>query len=401
MHLPSTQDKLVDVSDSETKPSESTGGPGPQGVTAVQKGIAVGLLLLLGAGWLFLHNRPAPAPTEAPLEERALIPPNRPVESDVSPTEPSQENSTTTTQLNQGENQDSGVKVTERAEEPSDGMTIPSFDVVTINPDGQAVFAGRAEPGATVQIRVNGKTIGATTADANGEWVFIPEDSLAEGVQEIDLVSTTPSGGEAHSAKVVVAIVPEKVTLAEESMEDKASNPVAVLMTRDGQGLDQILQGKQIAEGLTAERALTLDILNYDATGQIDFSGQGLPDREIRAYINNQLIGIAKVNPDGTWQLTPEDQVQTGLYNLRIDQLDLAGNVISRLETPFSMASFERPADGEGLVVVQPGNSLWRIARRLYGQGIRYTTIFVANQEQIRDPSLIYPGQIFVVPGEG
>ena len=389
------------MSDSETKLSESTGGAEPQGVTAIQKGVAVGLLLLLGAGWLFLHNRPAPAPTEAPLEERALIPPNRPVESDVSPTEPSQENSTTTTQLNQGENQDSGVKVTERAEEPSDGMTIPSFDVVTINPDGQAVFAGRAEPGATVQIRVNGKTIGATTADANGEWVFIPEDSLAEGVQEIDLVSTTPSGGEAHSAKVVVAIVPEKVTLAEESMEDKASNPVAVLMTRDGQGLDQILQGKQIAEGLTAERALTLDILNYDATGQIDFSGQGLPDREIRAYINNQLIGIAKVNPDGTWQLTPEDQVQTGLYNLRIDQLDLAGNVISRLETPFSMASFERPAEGEGLVVVQPGNSLWRIARRLYGQGIRYTTIFVANQEQIRDPSLIYPGQIFVVPGEG
>ena len=265
----------------------------------------------------------------------------------------------------------------------------------------EAVFAGRAEPGAKVRIRVNGKTIGTTTADANGEWVFIPEDSLAEGVQEIDLVSTTPSGGEAHSAKVVVAIVPEKVTLAEESMEDNAGNPVAVLMTRDGQGLDQILQGKQIAEGLTAERALTLDILNYDATGQIDFSGQGLPDREIRAYINNQLIGIAKVNPDGTWQLTPEDQVQTGLYNLRIDQLDLAGNVISRLETPFSMASFERPAEGEGLVVVQPGNSLWRIARRLYGQGIRYTTIFVANQEQIRDPSLIYPGQIFVVPGEG
>ena len=389
------------MSDSETKLSESTGGPEPQGVTAVQKGIAVGLLLLLGAGWLFLHNRPPPAPTEAPVEERASIPPNRPVESDISPTEPNQENSTTTTQLNQNETQDSGVKVTELAEGPSDGTTIPSFDVVTINPDGHAVFAGRAEPGAKVRIRVNGKTIGTTTADANGEWVFIPEDSLAEGVQEIDLVSRTPSGGEAHSAKVVVAIVPEKVTLAEESMEDKAANPVAVLMTRDGQGLDQILQGKQIAEGLTAERALTLDILNYDARGQIDFSGQGLPDREIRAYINNQLIGIAKVNPDGTWQLTPEDQVQAGLYNLRIDQLDLAGNVISRLETPFSMASFERPAEGEGLVVVQPGNSLWRIARRLYGQGIRYTTIFVANQEQIRDPSLIYPGQIFVVPGEG
>ena len=280
-------------------------------------------------------------------------------------------------------------------------MTIPSFDVVTINPDGQAVLAGRAEPGATVRVRVNGKTLGTTTADTNGEWVFIPQDPLAEGVQEIDLVSETSSGKEVHSAKVVVVIVPEKVTLAEEGSETEPANPVAVLMARDGQGLDQILQGKQLAEGLTAERALTLDILNYDARGQIDFSGQGLPDGEIRAYINNQLIGIAKVNPDGTWQLTPKNQIQAGLYNLRIDQIDLAGNVISRLETPFSMASFERPAEGEGLVVVQPGNSLWRIARRLYGQGIRYTTIFLANQGQIRDPALIYPGQIFVVPGEG
>ena len=140
------------MSDSETKLSESTGGPGPQGVTAVQKGIAVGLLLLLGAGWLFLHNRPAPAPTEAPLEERALIPPNRPVESDVSPTEPSQENSTTTIQLNQGENQDSGVKVTERAEEPSDGMVFAqgfcggSIGVARASPIGFVIDADRKAP---------------------------------------------------------------------------------------------------------------------------------------------------------------------------------------------------------------------------------------------------------------
>ena len=399
MHLPSTQDKLVAVSDSETKLPESTGGPGPQGITAIQKGIAVGLLLLLGAGWLFLHNRPTPI--EPTSEERAAIPPNRPVESDISPTERNQEDSTTTTRLSQSETQDSSVAVIERAEELNDETTIPSFDVVTINPNGQAVLAGQAEPGATVKIRVNGKIIGTTTADANGEWVFVPEDSLAEGAQEIDLVAETSSGDDVHSTKVIVAIVPEKVTLAEDSAENEAATPVAVLMARDGQGLDQILQGKKIAEGLTAERALTLDILNYDARGQIDFSGQGLPDREIRAYINNQLIGIAKVNPDGTWQLTPEDQIEAGLYNLRIDQVDLAGNVISRLESPFSMASFEKPSEGEGLVVVQPGNSLWRIARRLYGQGIRYTTIFVANQDQIRDPALIYPGQIFIVPGEG
>ena len=48
--------------------------------------------------------------------------------------------------------------------------------------------------------------------------------------------------------------------------------------------------------------------------------------------------------------------------------------------------------------VVQPGNSLWRIARRSYGEGLRYTVIYEANKDHIRDPDLIYPGQVFVIP---
>jgi nucleoid-associated protein YgaU len=48
--------------------------------------------------------------------------------------------------------------------------------------------------------------------------------------------------------------------------------------------------------------------------------------------------------------------------------------------------------------VVQPGNSLWKLARESYGQGVRYTVIYEANKEQISNPDLIYPGQVFAVP---
>ena len=44
------------------------------------------------------------------------------------------------------------------------------------------------------------------------------------------------------------------------------------------------------------------------------------------------------------------------------------------------------------------GDSLWRISRRTYGEGERYTLIYDANQDQIRDPNLIYPGQVLVLP---
>jgi nucleoid-associated protein YgaU len=44
------------------------------------------------------------------------------------------------------------------------------------------------------------------------------------------------------------------------------------------------------------------------------------------------------------------------------------------------------------------GDNLWRISRKIYGQGTRYTWIYEANTKQIRNPNLIYPGQIFVMP---
>ena len=49
-------------------------------------------------------------------------------------------------------------------------------------------------------------------------------------------------------------------------------------------------------------------------------------------------------------------------------------------------------------VTVQPGNTLWAIARDNYGEGILYVRLFDANRDRIRDPDLIYPGQVFSVP---
>jgi nucleoid-associated protein YgaU len=48
--------------------------------------------------------------------------------------------------------------------------------------------------------------------------------------------------------------------------------------------------------------------------------------------------------------------------------------------------------------VVKPGNSLWWIARRTYGDGVQFTVIYEANRDHIRDPNKIYPGQVFTLP---
>ena len=51
-----------------------------------------------------------------------------------------------------------------------------------------------------------------------------------------------------------------------------------------------------------------------------------------------------------------------------------------------------------GKAIIRRGDNLWTIARRVYGAGIKYTTIYQANNSQIRDPDRIYPGQVFDLP---
>ena len=50
-------------------------------------------------------------------------------------------------------------------------------------------------------------------------------------------------------------------------------------------------------------------------------------------------------------------------------------------------------------VTVQPGFTLWRIAKEQFGEGIMYVQVYEANKAKIRDPDLIYPGQVFALPG--
>jgi nucleoid-associated protein YgaU len=85
---------------------------------------------------------------------------------------------------------------------------------------------------------------------------------------------------------------------------------------------------------------------------------------------------------------------------LRIDELDDAAQVTSRAEIPFERVTPEigREASGPQALIVQPGNTLWGMSVERFGDGQRYMRIFDANREQIRNPDLIFPGQVFLLP---
>jgi nucleoid-associated protein YgaU len=288
----------------------------------------------------------------------------------------------------------------------------PAFDVVRINPEGDAVIAGRAAPGADVRIYDGGKLIGTVTADSRGEWVYLPTTPLPEGQRELSLTATNLDKTVVESEAVVVLAVPSRAapqqvadmkaggTVAKRKIEtgdsQRVKGSLAVLVQRDGSKPSRVLQ-KPTEAGGVRKGNLSVDIVDYDEAGNISIGGKGKPGTDVQVYLNNKLVGGAITSPEGEWQITPDDQVLPGIYKLRVDAIS-GGQVVARVELPFSRAQQVANIEGESLVIVQPGNSLWRIARRTMGSGMKYAMIYDANRAQILDPDMIFPGQVFALP---
>ena len=178
----------------------------------------------------------------------------------------------------------------------------------------------------------------------------------------------------------------------------EAERPLAVLMPRSGEGRIRILQHAESVSSGLGEGTLILETVDYDAQGRAQVGGRAEARSRLVVYLDNKAAARTEASSNGHWEATLARSIAPGLHTLRIDQLTHDGQVAARVETPFSRAEVLAVLPSESAVIVQPGNSLWRISRRVYGDGVRYSVIFQANQDQIRNPNLIYPGQIFVVP---
>ena len=275
------------------------------------------------------------------------------------------------------------------------GPVSPSFDIVRVNPQGDTVIAGRAEPDSTVTVRLGDKVIGEAVADKRGEWVVVPQEPLPPGSHELTVSSLLPDGRVLRSDRSVVLLVPEAGRDIAGRPAGDGQAPLALAVPGREGGAPIVLQ----APGGVSVGGLSLDAIDYGPGGaRLSLSGRAPPGARVRVYLDNDFIGEATADERGIWSLSPDSDLPAGLYSLRVDRVDGDGKVLARLELPFSRAApFTDLADGT-VVLVQPGNTLWRLARRAYGGGLRYTTIFEANRDQIRDPDLIYPGQIFVLP---
>ncbi|WP_227285969.1 LysM peptidoglycan-binding domain-containing protein [Boseongicola sp. H5] len=310
----------------------------------------------------------------------------------------------------------------------------PLIDLLRVDPTGSTIVAGRAAPGAEVTLMLDGVALDTVTADEWGAFVAMvsvpPAEmpralslSMAEGADGPPVVSEesiiiTPTAARvadagATSADAESASAPVSDSGAEDVQQagaapDATAQPTEpsaaprspTLLIADDRGVRVLQPADQAPEVLDQ---IVLDTITYDPAGEVVLSGRGQADSGLQVYLDNQPVRLAEVDAVGQWRAAlPE--VDPGTYTLRVDQVDAAGQVVSRVETPFLreepavLAALPGPDDGVSVVTVQPGFTLWGIARETLGAGILYVQVYQANQDLIRDPDLIYPGQVFAIP---
>src|SRR5882762_3658815 len=99
---------------------------------------------------------------------------------------------------------------------------VPAFDIARIEPTGEAVIAGRAPPGATVELLRNGELHDRAVADQSGQFAMVPP-RLPPGTYDLTLRSRQPDGKQATSKQSVAVALEPKPT----------DRPVVALMTPD------------------------------------------------------------------------------------------------------------------------------------------------------------------------
>jgi len=422
----------------------------------------VGAIVLGGVVYLGYQLIDQPVVQE-PTEVAVAVPPAQAPTTAVPSPEPAPAESLTGT----------GVAPKENAPEPvapdttpQNAAVPPSFDIVRVDADGATLIAGRAAPLSQVSVYLDDVVVHQAGVASGGSFVVMLTLAPSDVARQLSLASQLGEAPAQRSLETVVvaprpaqqvaAVADQATPAASNGQADTApippadqtkaveapNSPVAVAQspaiqqTPAGAAMPQPAveqeQG-QVAEPapkaaptvlLASEEgikvlqsggagpdvlpAIALDSISYDPEGEVTIAGRSTGDGFVRVYLDNQPVKTLKIAADGRWR-APLSEVDTGVYTLRIDEVNTEGTVVSRVETPFKreepelLASLDAaPAPERGIelsvVTVQPGNTLWGIASNTYGDGILFVRVYEANKDRIRDPDLIYPGQVFTIP---
>ncbi len=250
------------------------------------------------------------------------------------------------------------------------GKAMPlALDVVDYDEKGAIFFTGRARPGALLRLYVDNRYLGDTRADTQGHWTWHGKAYISPKVHKLRVDHID------EKARVISRI---ELPFMRARLED------VLAMRKKGQAAGQggQEQAKADKNGIQAEPQSEKTAETKTARGESTI----LSDQQLAEAAAREA---RETEQSATSAQGKQKEANASAHRKRGVRIAHAGKAERVGAAPQVFI---------GKVVIQPGDNLWNIARAIYGRGIRYTVIYEANRDQIRDPDLIYPGQVFTTP---
>lgn len=255
-------------------------------------------------------------------------------------------------------------------------VTVPEFDIVRIEKDGNIVIAGRWLPHQNISIIVNNKIVATERTNHSGEFVYAPTTPWGAGNYTIALLGAEP---EVKSTDKVFVYISEA----------GAENSVSLLMTKTGSTLLQ-------APAILRDGDLAISKIDYLDTGRIVITGDALPRLRVSLALDGKYVGFARVSDHHHFGLGADiGELETGKgYELAVRLHDGDGRTVATVLHKFEMP--EMTGDDDTYYTVRRGDCLWIIARNFLRRGVLFSII--AERNNIQNPDLIYPKQLLQIP---
>ncbi|WP_422039118.1 LysM peptidoglycan-binding domain-containing protein [Roseibium sp.] len=271
-------------------------------------------------------------------------------------------------------------------------------------------------PGKTADAPAQGEAT-ETAALSAGQTAVSASDITASDTTATETAQSAQTGASQDESAVTAQAQAAQPVETQTAAGDASGNSVQQEQTAQAAGAPAVQPQQQATAG--GEPSVTVEAVESEPD-KVYVAGTGKPGSSVRVYVGEEYQGEAKVNSSGRWLVQGTTNVPEGNVEVRADLIAQDGDGVDAR----AAVTFEKEQDkqivltkvvatgsgsGQGsqgadvqkslpVVIIRKGDNLWRISRRLYGDGVRYTTIYQANQDQIRDPDLIYPGQVFLTP---
>ncbi len=274
------------------------------------------------------------------------------------------------------------------------------LEVVRVRPDGSLVIAGKGLPNSKIEIISNTEVIAVTKSDKIGDFVAVPQKQLNSGEYFLSFRQTTGDN------KVVIA----NKSVAINVSGNKNDVPIVAIVDSQGRlgakviqapGLEKkehsIKNKNQINTKNIQEPQIKILAITHDSkVGQLVLSGIAYNGVQVNAGFTGKETSSTKIIND-EWNLSIPGKLIAGKQKVFAVLLGKNGKVLSENSVIISGKSIEN-ANGKTLIIVQKGDALWNIAYQRLGLGNRYIDIVELNKDKIKNPDLIYPKQLFIIP---